>query len=207
MTNTAIHALQIINQLYEGISGFSVSISSREQEGRMDESSLTYGELTDKSIVEVLDVVKPKTGEVFYDLGSGAGKPVLWSSVLYDWKKCCGIELLKGLSELSQQQAQKLKTNPEILKLFPDKKFDIGFINANMLEVDFTDANVILANATAFSADLWQSLCEKFLTLSVGTRITSLTKSINLPEFEQFHSGTYLMTWGMNSVNFYKKVK
>lgn len=207
MTTTAEYCLQLVNQLYEGISGFSVSINSREQEGKMDEPSLTYGELTDTSIVEVLAVVKPQPGEVFYDLGSGAGKPVLWASVLYDWRKCCGVELLKGLYELSLQQAEKLKSSPELGKLLPNKAMNVEFINNDILNQDFSDANVILTNATAFSQDLWKSLTDKFIDLPIGTRIMSLTKSINMPEFEQIHSGTYLMTWGMNSVHFYQKVK
>jgi hypothetical protein len=206
MSSNADHCLKIVSKLYDDINGFSVSLSAREKEGRINDSSLTYGELTEKSIVDLLEVVKPQPGEVFYDFGSGAGKPVLWASVLYNWHKCCGIEILNGLSELSLQQKEKLINHPDIYKVLPNKTFNIQFINEDFLNVDFSDANVILLNATAFSPDMWSKLTEKFLTLAPGTRIMVLTKSINLPEFEQFHSDSYLMTWGMNSVNFYRKM-
>jgi len=207
MVSTADYCVQLVNELYEGINPFSLSIAAREREGRMDEPSLTYGELTDQSIAEILEVVKPQPGEIFYDLGSGAGKPVLWASVLYPWRKCCGIELLTGLYELSLQQAERLKLSAELAKLLPDLHLKIEFINENFLDSNFSEANVVLTNATAYSPELWTKITEKFLTLPLGARVMVLTKSIYLPEFEQIHAGSYLMTWGMNSVNFYKKVR
>ena len=127
MSNTVQYCLQIVNQLYENISGFSISAMDRERQD-LNDSSLTYGELTEESIVELLAIVQPQPGEVFYDLGSGAGKPVLWASVLYDWQKCCGIELLTGLYELSLSQSQKLLTHPEIIKLLASRKLNIQLI-------------------------------------------------------------------------------
>lgn len=206
MSNTANYCLKIVNQLYENISGLAVSVQDRNKL-EVNDSSLTYGELTDQSLTEILEVVNPQPGEVFYDLGSGAGKPVLWASVLYDWSKCCGIELLEGLYSLSVGQSQKFLAHPKIRTLLSSRKLNIQFFNENFLNFNFSDAKVILINATAFSYDLWQSLLKIVLTLPKDVRIITMTKKINTDEFELIHSGFYLMSWGMNSVNIYKKVK
>jgi hypothetical protein len=206
MTTNADYCLKIVSKLYADINSFNIALNAREKEGLVDDVAFAYGELTEISIAELLDVVEPQSGEIFYDLGSGAGKPVLWASVLYDWHKCCGIELIKGLCELSQKQAEKLINNHKVHNILLNKTFNIQFVNENFLNVDFSDANVILANATAYTPDLWSKIIEKFLTLAPGARIMVLTKSINLPEFERIHSGFYLMSWGMNSVNFYRKI-
>jgi len=206
MSNTADYCLQIVNQLYEKINGFDISVKERDRLASND-SSLIYGELTTRSFKEILEVVNPNPSEVFYDLGSGTGKPVLWASVLYDWRKCCGIELLSGLYDTSIQQLQKMTAHSEIKEFLPNRKLNIQFINKSFLEVDFSDAKVILLNATAFSYDLWQSLLTKFLTLPKDVHIITMTKKINEDEFELLHSGFYQMSWGMNSVNIYKKVK
>ena len=43
------------------------------------------------------------SGGVFYDLGSGTGKPVLAATILHDFSECVGIEYLEGLFSVSQE--------------------------------------------------------------------------------------------------------
>ena len=43
------------------------------------------------------------TGGVFYDLGSGTGKPVLAAMILHDFTECVGVEYLEGLFSVSQE--------------------------------------------------------------------------------------------------------
>jgi hypothetical protein len=205
MSSTAEYCLQIVNQLYENMNGFSVSKKDRKMLAQND-SSLIYGEITSQALFELLEIVQPQRSEVFYDLGSGAGKPLLWASILYPWRKCCGIEILPSLYQLSIEQSQKLINHPEISKMLPGQQFNIEFINNNFLNCDFSDANVILVEATAFSYDLWEGLVDKFFTLPAGVRIIILTKKIQSEQFEQIHVGNYMMSWGMNTVNIYRKV-
>ncbi len=63
----------------------------------------TYGEITFEPIAEILNEIKEKIinkGEaVFYDLGSGFGKPCLAAALSLPgvFKRCIGIEYLDGL--------------------------------------------------------------------------------------------------------------
>ena len=43
-------------------------------------------------------------GGAFYDLGSGAGRPVVAAAVLFPFRACRGVELLAGLSRLARGQ-------------------------------------------------------------------------------------------------------
>jgi hypothetical protein len=40
-------------------------------------------------------------GGIFYDLGSGTGKPVIGAAVLHNFDVCYGIEILEGLYSVS----------------------------------------------------------------------------------------------------------
>ena len=58
--------------------------------------------------IPLLDHVKPKAGETVYDLGCGAGKPLLIASLTYpDLKVCRGIEYMEGLADLGKDVATK----------------------------------------------------------------------------------------------------
>ena len=57
----------------------------------------------------MLDMVKPQSDEVFYDLGCGSGQPLMIASMAYPTLKACrGIELLENLALLGQTVTQKL---------------------------------------------------------------------------------------------------
>ena len=55
-------------------------------------------------LVPLIDVAKPKPGEIFYDLGCGAGRPVITTALAFPYLKVCkGIEFLEGLTSLAQE--------------------------------------------------------------------------------------------------------
>ena len=60
---------------------------------------MIYGEVVFYYFIPLLEYAKPKPGEVFYDLGCGAGKPLLTASLAFPKLKVCkGIEYLEGLA-------------------------------------------------------------------------------------------------------------
>ncbi|CAM9374606.1 unnamed protein product, partial [Laminaria digitata] len=59
----------------------------------------------------ILDIAKPREGEVFVDLGSGTGKAVLASSCGFpEFSKCLGIELVQGLVEAAADHLRTANT-------------------------------------------------------------------------------------------------
>jgi Histone methylation protein DOT1 len=58
------------------------SISRQYREGTEDDcTSLTYGEVHERSFLTILELVKPQPGDHFVDLGSGRGKVSVYVSL------------------------------------------------------------------------------------------------------------------------------
>ncbi|HEX2549046.1 MAG TPA: hypothetical protein VHM20_04400, partial [Gammaproteobacteria bacterium] len=76
----------------------SAFISYRERKKlKIDEDAFTYGEIEFLSFFSILDIVKPKSHEIFYDLGSGSGKALFAVALYGEIAQCYGIELLPKL--------------------------------------------------------------------------------------------------------------
>jgi hypothetical protein len=194
--------IKLFNDLYEKIDGFSASKTARTNLNLLSDSALTYGEVEFNSFEEIIQLAKPKKGEVFYDLGSGTGKPVIIAALCFDFSACKGIELLEPLYTLSIQVQKELYTHIDINQL-PE----IAFYHQDFIQDDFSSANIVFINATCFPAELWEKLIQKFNAMPKGLRIIINSKRIESPFFEEVHSGSHLMSWGMNSVRIYEKIK
>lgn len=200
-----INSETIFNILYSKVNAIEISLKDRS-ELKNDHFGLIYGEIVFESFAYLLSVVNPKPGEIFYDLGSGAGKAVFCSALLYDWKKCCGIELLNGLHQLSLKLLKKFNKLPQVKKFFPLKKYSIEFIHSNLLDYNINDADVIFINATSFTQEFWEAITQKLIHLKIGTRIILTTKKLNPNFFQLIDAQMLLMSWGFNSVNIYQKI-
>ena len=97
--------------------GKSVSKKERDELGLKD-ASLVYGEITFETFAIVMEKIKKvyglpfanscgpagmlqSRGGIFYDLGSGTGKPVIAAAICHNFDVCYGIEVLEGLYSMS----------------------------------------------------------------------------------------------------------
>lgn len=97
--------------------GKSVSKKERDELGLKD-ASLVYGEITFETFAVVVEKIKKvyglpfanscgpagmlqSRGGIFYDLGSGTGKPVIAAAICHNFDVCYGIEVLEGLYSMS----------------------------------------------------------------------------------------------------------
>jgi precorrin-6B methylase 2 len=197
--------LKILDKLYHDVNGMEISLADRQRMGN-DDPSFTYGEVTFPSIAISLAIAEPKPGEVFYDLGAGAGKAVFCAALLNDWKKCCGIEYLPALYECTQTLLGKLREMPEAKEYFPESLENLQFIQNDILKADFSDADVVYMNATTFAPEFWDLLTPKLEALKSGSRIIVLTKKLDKNNFELIQETSLPMSWGMNSVMIYKRI-
>ncbi len=189
-----LHTSQrVFDRLFANIN--SIEISQQDRANREDEYGFVYGEITFEGFCRLLAITKPKPQEIFYDLGSGAGKAIFCSALLYDWKKCCGIELLPGLYQLSLDQ----------LHQFPAKADAIQFIHDDFLMQDISDADVLFINATSFFEDFWHKIVLKLDTLKSGTRIIVTSKRLDERQYHLLDAQMLPMSWGMSSVSVYRK--
>lgn len=195
---------EIMYKLYHDVDGMQISLNERDRL-QIADSSLTYGEILPDTFTEILAAANPKPNEVFYDLGSGTGKAVFCAALLYDWRKACGVELLPALYDASRSQLQKLNTLPEVKKHFPEKKFNIEFLQQDFLKTDLSDADVIFMHATTFGPMIWEPLKEKLNQLKSGLRVIVNTKQLDAEYFEKINEQTWLMGWGDSTVFTYVK--
>lgn len=201
---------QIFKTLYQGIDASGVSRVERTRL-KIDSDEFVYGEIEFPSFVAILDSVEPKPYEHFYDLGCGTGKAVFAAALCYDFDKACGIELLPGLYNIANRQIQNLQRiiavhGSKFVQSYQSKIESIHFINDNILNCDFSDADIVFINATCFNPTSWIAIVQKLLQLKVGSRVIMTTKRLDNAAFRTIYNSQYLMSWGMNSVNAYEKI-
>ncbi|MBA2655042.1 MAG: hypothetical protein H0U71_08280 [Gammaproteobacteria bacterium] len=199
--------LTVFNKVYENVNPTEISLKERHAAGMMGDTTYTYGEVVFFSFVRILERAHPQPGEVFYDLGSGAGKAVMIAELVFDFSKTCGIEKLAGLYKLSEALKNKLENLPEYQNLLSHKPLNIQFINNDFLTQDISDGDVVFINATCFRGEFFTAIIVQLLKLKVGARV--ILGSANLDEvggFKPLYSNLHLMSWGLNSVNIYERI-
>lgn len=199
--------LTVFRKVYDDVNSMEVSINERKRLNVYDDTSYVYGEVIFFSFVRILEKTEPKPGEVFYDLGSGAGKAVVIAALVFDFSKACGIEKLDALYNLSIELQEKLKNLPERQELLHHKEINLQFIHGDMLTQDFSDGDVIFMNATCFSEEMLTKLTAKLLKLKVGARIIVASANFDaIGGLERKYSHLHLMSWGLASIKIYERV-
>lgn len=198
-------ANDLVYRLYtEDINPFYISMQYREDQ-KIAGDEYTYGEVVVSSFAELLKMCKPIPGEIFYDLGCGAGKAVFTAALCFPLLRCKGVELLPPLYELCVDLNQQFNQLAAKDSLFKKNKFNIEFINENLLRYDFISGNIFFLNATCFRDEDWKNLENKLAKLRAGTRFIVVTRMLTNAVFELIQSGTYRMSWGPSSVFIYEK--
>lgn len=193
-----------INNLYQNIDATALSKQIRQRQNIQDDA-FVYGEIEVLSFAYMLEITKPKPGDIFYDLGCGSGKAVFTAALLYDFSKCYGVELLQPMYQLCCQQQSKFTQLLTELHLDVTRAERIEFIHNNILHVDFSDADVVFINATAFFGDLWDAIVQRLYQLKPGARIILSSRKLPESDFALLSDKRQLMSWGMNSVFIYRR--
>lgn len=194
-----------LSKLYHNINAHLISSTERKALGITD-PAYTYGEINFFSFAAALKICNPQAGEVFYDIGSGAGKTVFASALLYDFSKTCGIEALDILYQLSLKQLELFKISIKKYNFFSKRKFNINFIAQDLVNTYFLDADIIFINATCYVGELWENLQEKIHQLKIGSRIILASKRLPSEQYILLDSQIAVTSWGTNSVFIYKKI-
>lgn len=185
-------AISLCQQLYENIPSFTLAKQARSEQ-QLFSYEYIYGEINYKSFIKLLDMCEINQENIFYDLGSGVGKAVMCAALLYDFKKTCGIEQLKLLHDCAIQiQASELLKNKNIY-----------LYQADMLTFDWSEADVVFINASAYMADFWQKILEKLKVLKAGTQIIVISKLLPTDYFTVKYNDFLPMSCGMVRVGVY----
>ncbi|MGA2654523.1 MAG: hypothetical protein ABSF18_00900 [Gammaproteobacteria bacterium] len=186
-------AIALCHQLYQNCCGFTLAIDARTQQ-QLFSYEYIYGEINYHSFIKLLNKCEITSESVFYDLGSGLGKAVVCAALLYDVKKACGIEQLQLLHEQAQMLQQK---SAEL------SNKNIHFLQADILTYDWTDADIVFINASAYIGDFWQQLFKKLTQLKKGAQIIVVSKLLPSEMFTLKFSDFLPMSCGIVRVGVY----
>lgn len=187
-----------------------ISRQDRQRFNKQDDS-FTYGEVDCLSFMTTLEKAQPKPSEIFFDLGSGAGKAVMTAALTFDLAQSVGVELLPGLCELAKERVKKAQTmlmsyDSPFSETSLERLSRIQIITDDFLHVDITHCDILFINATCLNYATWQHIQEKLLQLRSGSRVIVTTKKILHEQFQLLYQGRTLMSWGMNSIHIYVKL-
>eukprot|EP00826_Nyctotherus_ovalis_P033668 TRINITY_DN2740_c0_g1_i12.p1 TRINITY_DN2740_c0_g1~~TRINITY_DN2740_c0_g1_i12.p1 ORF type:complete len:276 (-),score=70.64 TRINITY_DN2740_c0_g1_i12:147-974(-) len=182
---------------------------------QLSRENYTYGEISLLSFWTILKLAEVKDGDVFYDLGCGAAKPVAYAAFGFPFAKCVGIEQLPQVYGLGKKFAKEYEDGVKEGKwMHTDYELlpSISIVEGSFLEVDFSEADVIYLACTTFTEDLMKSIARRCAKLKKGTRIISLFKpmpSVQEPgcavSFKLYHNQNFVMSWGLEPVFFHVK--
>jgi len=193
-------AKDIFHWLYANTDGYRISIEARKKLSYYYIAD-TYGEVEFDSFYQILSLAQPKPNEVFYDLGSGIGKPSLVAYLCFNFSKIIGIEKLEGLWQTSKNILERLQKHYlELCKTKSNSQID--FIQGNFLDLDFSDGDVIFINSyTFFYYQIYDRLfINRLKKLKKGTKIITTVMPITLPIFNIKKLGRFKFSWGEEDV-------
>lgn len=149
--------------------------------------------------------------DVFVDLGSGAGRPVLAASCLFEFKEARGVEILKDLHTLATKAKEDYA---HLLKLWGSKLSltqRVHFYHGSIFDSKVTDwageGTVIVCNSTCFSDEMFERIadCCKGRIRKDAVFVT-FTARLDSKEFDVLFAEEIKMSWGLVDV-FYHRVK
>jgi hypothetical protein len=180
---------RVFQQLFSNVDGFFLSKRARQ---KSDALEYVYGEIEFSSFIALLSLTQPTEETIFYDLGSGVGKAVFACAMVFDVKKCCGVELFSELHQAALDQQKRLQQ----MKNYVDKSKKICFLQQNFLATDFSDATLIFINATGLFGETWDALNTRLANVNPKTIILTTSKKLPSSLFTVIRTTTVQMSWG-----------
>jgi hypothetical protein len=196
------YAAQVFDYLYGNIKGYEISNNARSKFSGSTEK-LLYGELPFDTWKKIVEFANPNQRGVFFDLGSGTGRVVMQSHLLFDFKKSIGVEILDGLHEKACEVKENFdRTIKPQIQTHVDGR-EIKFIKDSFFNVSLQEADLIFMNHPFKEGEDFLRLEEKFLNeLKPGTKIVTIIRALKSPAFKYLGKQTFKFSWGDSTAHF-----
>ena len=204
MKETDIRTYTIFKSIFSDIDGSSVSQTDRAENRNADDQGFTYGEVEFPSFIEILRAANARDGQIFVDLGCGAGKALI-SAALSETQfiRCTGIEYLPGLAQCAKAAVSSLtKRLDAIAQVHHESELSrkmplLEIRTGDILDTDWSDADLVYMSSICFPEQLIQKIFERASRLKAGSTIVTLKI---IPGFEQYFElkaeRWFKMSWG-----------
>ena len=197
----------IYDNIFRGFNGYGISLLEKEQRQNKEPlfKDVLYGEVS-LELLYALYVLPPvnqyiKDAKVFYDLGSGIGNAVISSYLTGAFEKTVGVELLDTLYSTSVKALERLVNYDK------KAKNKVSFIHNNILNVNFSDADIVLFCCPTKDEKLRVKMEDKFKILKSGAIVMSLIhKFENEKDFELLDAKLVRVAWGETPLFVYKRL-
>lgn len=194
-------ARELFERLFTGVDGHAAAAAYVRSLPKMD-YGFTYGEIVADSFHELVAKAGPKPGEVFYDLGSGSGKAIIYASLAFEFSKVVGIELVPQLADLSRDVLKRCRAEAKKAKHAMPK---VELITGSFVERDVTDAGFIFSHAHCVGEEL-DKMKPRLEATKPGTRMVLLGNRFSSPAFKLRERTMCQLTWGPSSAYIYDRV-
>ena len=145
-------------------SPYKISKHYLKQRGAAD--IYTYGETLLTTLDQIAQEAELSSNDLLFDLGCGPGRTSLW---LHSFIGCriIGIEQIPLFVERAQDLVQRYQLD------------QIEFRQADMRDVDYTEATAIYLYGTCFDEDFLAPLIEKLRKARPGTKLITVSYALN----------------------------
>ncbi|CAE7383392.1 DOT1 [Symbiodinium microadriaticum] len=153
------------------------------------EDTYLYGEIHPSSTAALLRCLGLRPGARYYDLGSGTGKTVLVAALL--GLNATGVEVVEKRSLAAQEAARRVGEKgvaKDIIYIAP------SFLHGSLLDVDFSDADIIFANSVLFPEELMEGFSRRAEALRPGSWVVSYWNLLG-PCFRSMGQFSGSVTW------------
>lgn len=198
------YAETLFNYLYGNVNGYKVSNDARAKFSN-DTSQFLYGEVPFETWKQIVERTNPKDDAVFFDLGSGTGRIVIQSYLLFNFRKVTGVELLEGLHNKACDIQEKFEkgVHQQIAGHLANR--EMNFVNGDIFQTDLRDADFIFMNHPIKDSAVFLQLEQKILDeVKPGTKITTTIRALRNPRFKSQGNQTYKFSWGDSTAYFYE---
>ncbi len=202
----------LFDRVFERCTLADAKLLSREERTNKDlltTSSLTYGEIDYGSFYKIMKRLGPCRDLKFYDLGSGTGRAIIESRLMADFKSIRGIEILNGLHNAAEQIVQDFNSDAGDVgykhNLAYQDAGDMGVVEGSILDLDWTDGDIIFANSTCFSPELIDKISSLGEGLRPGAIVITFTKGLTSTAFELLDKTRLKMSWGPATVYIHRR--
>lgn len=181
-----------VNELYSRVGATSNSLGEGTMKVFTDTGNKsTYGEMTREGMKKMLEGINTQN-KVYYDLGSGMGKTIMFSVLDHGFKKSTGVELAP----------ERLQNSKKVKEQLPNElKSKVTLINGSFLNnsINTSDADVIWISSLCFPEPIMNRLSQK-LSMEVKDGVHIFTsKKLNAPRLQLHETKPVKMTWDPNS--------
>ncbi len=180
-------SLAILRRLYHQVWAYEIPAADVRRIHATAGSDV-YGEIRPAASLRLFDYLKLGPQDVFFDLGSGAGKVVLHAALATSVGRAIGVEMSRTRHALAKS----------VVAAARKEGLDVGACrlrNANLMRTSLKGATVIYCCATAFSEAFLERMVKRIANLGPGIRFVTTTELDEDPRFELLDVLKLDMSW------------